>query len=210
VVRVEQWAELRRLQFVGGVSIRELQRRTGCTGRRSGGRCAETSRGGIGVASGRPSSIRSSRRSGGCCARTRGCRRVRVLELICELGFGGGKTLVYEYVADLRPLRRRVHARFSERLPPRRGVAVRSLAARPGGAGRARPDAARLGGCGGAGVLACRRGRTDLGYALGSAPRPARPKPPRWVTFRAEQTGQFSNRLDRRCSEARSPLPRKG
>jgi transposase len=29
VVGVEQWAELRRLQFVGGVSIRELQRPTG-------------------------------------------------------------------------------------------------------------------------------------------------------------------------------------
>jgi len=29
VVGVEQWAELRRLHFVGGVSIRELQRRTG-------------------------------------------------------------------------------------------------------------------------------------------------------------------------------------
>ncbi|MFL5855346.1 MAG: IS21 family transposase, partial [Solirubrobacteraceae bacterium] len=26
---MEQWAELRRLHFVGGVSIRELQRRTG-------------------------------------------------------------------------------------------------------------------------------------------------------------------------------------
>ncbi len=29
MVGVEQWAELRRLHFVAGVSIRELQRRTG-------------------------------------------------------------------------------------------------------------------------------------------------------------------------------------
>jgi transposase len=29
VLGVEQWAELRRLHFVGGVSIRELARRTG-------------------------------------------------------------------------------------------------------------------------------------------------------------------------------------
>jgi hypothetical protein len=29
---------------------------------------------------------------------------IRVLELIGELGFDGGKTLIYDYVAELRPL----------------------------------------------------------------------------------------------------------
>jgi hypothetical protein len=35
---------------------------------------------------------------------------IRVLELVAELGFDGGKTLVYEYVAELRPLLRRGRA----------------------------------------------------------------------------------------------------
>jgi transposase len=104
VVGVERWAELRRLHFVGGVSIRELQRRTGL-GRNT---------------------IRRALRSEGppCYVRRAGASKldpfkeeiqrllredarlptIRIVELIAELGFGGGKTLVYDYVAELRPL----------------------------------------------------------------------------------------------------------
>jgi transposase len=104
VVRVEQWAELRRLHFVGGVSIRELQRRTGLhrkTIRRA-------------LHGDEPP--RYQRRAGASkldpfkAEIQRMLREdprlptIRVLELIGELGFDGGKTLVYDYVAELRPL----------------------------------------------------------------------------------------------------------
>ena len=60
-----------------------------------------------------------------------------------ELGFDGGKTLVYDYVRELRPLyapRPRTFQRTVYR--PRRAAAVRSVAAAARGAGRLRPDAA--------------------------------------------------------------------
>lgn len=41
---VDRWAELRREHFVRGVAIKELVRRTGCRGTRSGRRCGLTSR----------------------------------------------------------------------------------------------------------------------------------------------------------------------
>jgi transposase len=104
VVGVEQWAELRRLHFVGGVSIRELQRRTGLhrtTIRRA-------------LRDERPPRYR--RRAGASkldpfkdeiqrlLREDPRLPGIRVLELIAELGFDGGKTLVYDYVAELRPL----------------------------------------------------------------------------------------------------------
>jgi transposase len=104
VVGVEQWAELRRLHFVGGVSIRELQRRTGLhrtTIRRA-------------LRDERPPRYR--RRAGASkldpfkdeiqrlLREDPRLPGIRVLELIAELGFEGGKTLVYDYVAELRPL----------------------------------------------------------------------------------------------------------
>jgi transposase len=104
VLGVEQWAELRRLHFVEGVSIRELERRTGL----------------------HRQTIRRALRS---MAPPRCCRRpqpskldpfreevqrllredarlpgVRVLELIRELGYEGSHSILYEYLQALRPL----------------------------------------------------------------------------------------------------------
>jgi len=104
VVGVEQWAELRRLHFVAGVSIRELQRRTGL-GRNTVRRALRAERPPgyvrrVGASKLDPFKdeiqrlLREDPRLPG----------IRVFELIGELGFDGGKTLVYEYVAELRPL----------------------------------------------------------------------------------------------------------
>jgi transposase len=104
VVAVEQWAELRRLHFVAGVSIRELQRRTGL-GRntirralRSEAPPAYVRRPGSSKLDGFRQEIQ---RLLGEDPRLPGSR---IFELIAELGFDGGKTLVYDYVAELRPL----------------------------------------------------------------------------------------------------------
>jgi transposase len=104
VVRVEQWAELRRLQFVGGVSIRELQRRTGLhrkTIRRAlRGDGSPRYRRRVGASKLDPFKAEIQR----LLREDPRLPTIRVLELITELGFDGGKTLVYDYVAELRPL----------------------------------------------------------------------------------------------------------
>jgi transposase len=113
VLEVERWAELRREHFVRGVSIKELMRRTGLARNtirvalRSDDppvfRCPE-----------RPSKLdpfkdeihrlleRDAKLSG-----------VRVRELIEPLGFEGGKTIVDDYLREVRPLfaRARTHQR---------------------------------------------------------------------------------------------------
>jgi transposase len=104
VVGVEQWAELRRLHFVKGVSIRELQRRTGLhrtTIRRAlRAEAPPCYRRRVGVSKLDPFKdeiqqlLREDPKLPG----------IRVLELIAEQGFDGGKTLVYDYLAELRPL----------------------------------------------------------------------------------------------------------
>jgi transposase len=104
VVGVEQWAELRRLHFVGGVSIRELQRRTGL--HRSTIRRALRAeqppryRRRVGASKLDPFKEEIQR----LLREDSRLPSIRVLELIGELGFDGGKTLVYDYVAELRPL----------------------------------------------------------------------------------------------------------
>ncbi len=101
---VEQWAELRRLHFIGRVSIRELQRRTGLdrkTIRRA-------------LRSQEPPSYRRRpmpskldpfkheiHRLLGAEPRLPG---VRVRELIAELGYRGGQTIVDDYLREVRPL----------------------------------------------------------------------------------------------------------
>jgi hypothetical protein len=104
VVGVQQWAEVRRLHFVRGLSIREIIAEPACTGRRSATRSSVMTRRGIrGRRRGR-SSIRSRTRATGCCARIRSCRGQRVRELIAPLGFDGGKTIVDDYLREVRPL----------------------------------------------------------------------------------------------------------
>ena len=104
MVGVEQWAELRRLHFVAGVSIRELQRRTGL-GRNTIRRALRAERPPgyvrrVGASKLDPFREEIQRLLG----EDPKLPGIRIFELICELGFDGGKTLVYDYVAELRPL----------------------------------------------------------------------------------------------------------
>ena len=101
---VEQWAELRREHFVRGVSIKELMRRTGLarntirTALRSDAPPTyERSR-----APSKPDPFREEIH-----ALLRADPKlpgVRVRELIAPLGFDGGKTIVDDYLREVRPL----------------------------------------------------------------------------------------------------------
>jgi transposase len=104
LVGVEQWAELRREHFVRGVSIKALARRTGLS--RNTVRAALRS-------SGPPSYRRE--RSGSkldpfkdeihrLLAKDPELPGQRVRELIESLGFEGGKTIVDDYVREVRPV----------------------------------------------------------------------------------------------------------
>jgi hypothetical protein len=142
---VEQWAELRRLRFVAGVSIRELGRRTG-PGRNTIRRAlraeappAYVRRPGASKLDGFREEIQ---RLLGEDPRLRG---IRIFELITEPGFDRGKTLVYDYVAELRPLyappprafngRVTAAARSCSSTSGSRPARSRSAMARPGAAG---------------------------------------------------------------------------
>ncbi len=130
---VEDWAELRREQFVRGVSIKELARRTGIS----------------------RNTIRSALRSS---TAPRYSRRLpvskldpfkdeihrllkadakptgqRTRELITSLGFDGGKTIVDDYLRQVRPL-------FD---PPRTYVSAHDLSSPP--TSRSRPGAESFG-----------------------------------------------------------------
>lgn len=104
---VEQWVELRREHFVRGVSIKELMRRTGLarnTIRRAlrseappGFRCPE-----------RPSKLDPFKEE--IHELLRGdptLPGVRIRELIAPLGFDGGKSIVDDYLREVRPLFKR-------------------------------------------------------------------------------------------------------
>jgi transposase len=104
LVGVEQWAELRREHFVRGVSIKELARRTGL------------SRNTVRAALRSPGPPRYERSSAGSKLDPfkaeihrllRGEPAMtgqRIRELIAPLGFDGGKTIVDDYVREVRPL----------------------------------------------------------------------------------------------------------
>jgi transposase len=113
VFDVERWAELRREHFVRGVSIKELERRTGLARNtirvalRATGppvfRCPQ-----------RPSKLDPFKDE--IHQLLRGDAKltgVRVRELIEPLGFGGGKSIVDDYLREVRPLfvRARTHQR---------------------------------------------------------------------------------------------------
>jgi len=104
VVGVEQWAEIRRLHFVRGLGIREIHRQTGlhrATIRRA-------------IASDRPPSYRRSGRGSKLDAFKDEVHRLlreepampgqRVRELLEPLGFDGSKTIVDDYLREVRPL----------------------------------------------------------------------------------------------------------
>jgi transposase len=104
VVGVEQWAQLRREHFVGGVSIKELVRRTGLS--RNTVRAALRSE----VP---PSYSRAPRASKLDLFKAEVARLldddpampgVRIGELLAPLGWDGGKTILDDYLREVRPL----------------------------------------------------------------------------------------------------------
>jgi len=110
---VERWAELRREHFVRGVSIKELQRRTGLA--RNTIRAA--------LRSDAPPTFRAPERPSkldpfkqeihDLLRRDPKLPGVRIRELIEPLGFEGSKTIVDDYLREVRPLfvRTRTHQR---------------------------------------------------------------------------------------------------
>jgi transposase len=104
VLDVERWAELRREHFVRGVSVGELARRTGL------------SRNTVRAALRSPVPPRYRREPAGSkldpykddvcrlLADEPGLPGQRVRELIAPLGFDGGKTIVDDYLREVRPL----------------------------------------------------------------------------------------------------------
>jgi transposase len=101
---VEQWAEVRRLHFVRGLSIREIHRRTGLhrdTIRRA-------------VSSDEPPRYERAPSGSKLDPFKEEIHRLlradprlpgqRVRELIAQLGFDGGKTIVDDYLREVRPL----------------------------------------------------------------------------------------------------------
>jgi transposase len=104
VVGVEQWAEVRRLRFVRGLSIREIHRRTGL--HRDTIRRAISSdhppRYERAVAGSKLDPFKDEvHRLLGSDPRLPG---QRIRELIAPLGFEGGKTIVDDYLREVRPL----------------------------------------------------------------------------------------------------------
>jgi transposase len=104
VLGVEGWAELRREHFVRGVSIKELARRTGMSRNtiRSALRAAEPPRYERAPAGSKLDPFKDEiHRLLGQDASLSG---QRVRELIEPLGFDGGKTIVDDYLREVRPL----------------------------------------------------------------------------------------------------------
>jgi transposase len=104
VVGVQQWAEVRRLHFVRGLSIREIHRRTGLH--------RDTIRGAL-RSDEAPRYARAPSGSKLDPFRDEIHRLLRddpklpgqrVRELIAQLGFDGGKTIVDDYLREVRPL----------------------------------------------------------------------------------------------------------
>jgi transposase len=104
VVRVEQWAEIRRMHFVKGLSIKEIARRTG-RDRNTIRKALRSER--------PPRYVRPPRHSklGPFKEEIHRLLReeprlpgVRLRELIGELGYEGGKTILDDYLREVRPL----------------------------------------------------------------------------------------------------------
>ncbi len=104
MVRVEQWAEIRRMHFVGGVSIREIVRRTG-RDRNTIRKALRSERPPRYARPQRPSKLEPFREE--ILSLLRGEPRlpgVRVRELIAPLGYSGSKTILDDYLRQVRPL----------------------------------------------------------------------------------------------------------
>lgn len=103
MIDVEHWAEIRRLHFVDGVSIREIRRRTGLH--------RETIR--RALAAKRPPAYRRVKAPSKIDPFKEEIERLlrsdhrmpgtRIRELITELGYGGGKTILDDHLREVRP-----------------------------------------------------------------------------------------------------------
>jgi transposase len=104
VVGVEQWAELRRLHLVEGVSIKELVRRSGLARQtvRRAVRSAEPPRYARPPRGSKLDPFRE--RIQALLRQEPSLSAVRVRELIAEEGYAGSGTILNEYVRELRPL----------------------------------------------------------------------------------------------------------
>jgi transposase len=103
LVDVERWAELRREHFVRGVSIKELVRRTGLSRStvRAAVRAAEPPRYERALAGSKLDSFKEEIHA--LLRREPGMTGQRIRELIAPLGFEGGKTIVDDYLREVRP-----------------------------------------------------------------------------------------------------------
>lgn len=158
---VEQWAQIRRMHVVDGVSIKEIARRTGLA--RNTVRAA--------LRSEKPPSYERDRRSSKLDPFREEIERLlraepripntRIRELIAELGYEGGKTILDDHLREVRP---QAHLP-AHRLPPRGDLPVRPLGAQGRDPRWPRADPQRLGGDLRPGLLARRRRRPDLRQA---------------------------------------------
>lgn len=104
MVRVEQWAEIRRMHFVAGIGIREIARRLGLS-RTTVRRALRTDE---------PPRYQRAPRAGKLEAHKAEIHRllraeprmpgVRVRELIAGAGYAGGQTILDDYLREVRPL----------------------------------------------------------------------------------------------------------
>jgi transposase len=104
VLDVERWAELRREHFVRGVSIKELARRTGLSRNtvRAALRSADQP---VYRRAASPSKLDPFKDEiHWLLAKDAKLTGVRVRELIAPLGFEGGKTILDDYLREVRPL----------------------------------------------------------------------------------------------------------
>jgi transposase len=113
VLQVRRWAEIRRMKEVEGLSIREIAKRTGHD-RNTVRRALRREDPPRYQRPPRPSKLDPFKDEIHRLLRADPCipgKRVR--ELLCELGFGGGKTILDDYLRDVRPLfeRRRTYQR---------------------------------------------------------------------------------------------------
>jgi transposase len=104
VVDVGQWAELRREHFVRGVSIKELARRTGLSRNtiRSALRSAQPPRYSRSVAGSKLDPFRGEIQR--LLGEDPNLPGVRVGELLQPLGWDAGKTILDDYLREIRPL----------------------------------------------------------------------------------------------------------
>jgi transposase len=104
VVRVEQWAEIRRMHFVKGFSIEEIARRTG-RDRKTIGKALRSDRPPRYVRPLRSSELEPFKEEiHRLLHEEPRLPGLRLRELIGELGYEGGKTIVDDYLREVRPL----------------------------------------------------------------------------------------------------------